>query len=455
MSVTIEKMILRPPWIGLLLIAATASALFGSPVSHPFVTGAGREASFRTFEDDAGGFYLVWADARPDSSIFLRAQHLDAQGRSGWDQAGLVISPRLASDKDWNGLADGQGGLTLFWDESDGVHTQRFLPDGTRRRSGESVHMSSSTAIQPDAVPDAEGGTLIVWRETLSIGRSVLMAQRLDTEGKPVWPAGGIRVSLRASNQTNPRAIDDNMSGMIVAWRDEANSASELRVQRLDFQGNRLWSLEGLKITAPVGVSDFPILAPLGSGEAVLAWNGASSQTNQIFLQKVGPEPALKWGNKTLSSNIPTAYNRWNPVLLGGETGGTWIAWEDFRNQMNYQIQLNHLDRSGKSDWLKGEIAVAPAAGEQGKTAMTGDGKEGVWLAWIDNRLSTVGLYVQEIAADGSRLQGSKGRLIADDLTKPMEPRLVAVAAGKAVVAWVNRPKKDQWMLSWDIIETP
>jgi len=62
----------------------------------------------------------------------------------------------------------------------------------------------------------------------------------LDAEGKPVWPRGGIRVSLRASHQTNPRVIYDNVSGMIVAWRDEVNSASELRVQRIDFQGNRL-----------------------------------------------------------------------------------------------------------------------------------------------------------------------------------------------------------------------
>ena len=86
------------------------------------------------------------------------------------------------------------------------------------------------------------------------------------------------------------------MSGMIVAWRDEVNNASELRVQRIDFQANRLWTLEGLRITSPLGVSEFPQIAPLGTGEVVLAWDGSVRQTNQIFLQKVGPEPKLKWG---------------------------------------------------------------------------------------------------------------------------------------------------------------
>ncbi len=281
------------------------------------------------------------------------------------------------------------------------------------------------------------------------------MAQRLDAEGKPVWPRGGIRVSLRASHQTNPRVIYDNVSGMIVAWRDEVQNASELRVQRIDFQGNRLWTLEGLKVTAPVGASEYPQLAPLGTGEAVLTWTGPSDQTTQIFLQKVGPDAALKWGVMTLASNAPISYNRWNPLLLGDENGGTWIAWEDFRNQINYQIQLNHLKGDGKSAWPNGEIAVAPSQSDQGKAAMTHDGKDGVWIAWIDNRSATVGVYVQEIDESRNQLQGKQGRLIADNLSKPSPPQLVALGAGKAAVVWVNRPKKDQWALYWSIVQAP
>src|SRR5207244_392221 len=99
--------------------------------------------------------------------------------------------------------------------------------DGTRLRPGNSVLMSTSTAIQPDAVADADGGTLVVWRQWLKERRTVLMAQRLNVLGQSVWPAGGVRVSLRASNQSNPRVVYDGMSGMIVAWRDEVNDASE------------------------------------------------------------------------------------------------------------------------------------------------------------------------------------------------------------------------------------
>jgi hypothetical protein len=444
---------MRTACLSALLCAAFAHISAAAP--HPFFQGTGDAVSFRSFEDDAGGFYIAWADAGKGEPNALRAQHWSAKGEPLWDAGGLLVTSHLALAQDWSGLADGQGGLTLFWDEEDGVHAQRFRPDGSRRRPGNSVRMSSSTAIQPDAVADAAGGTLIVWRESLPIGRSVLMAQRLDVEGKPVWRRGGIRVSLRASNQTNPRVIYDNVSGMIIAWRDEVNSASELRVQRIDFQGNRLWTLEGLKVTAPMGRSEYPQLAPLGTGEAVIAWTGSDNQTNQIFLQKAGPDAALKWGIMKLASNSPVVYSRWNALLLGDENGGTWIAWEDFRNQVNYQLQLNHLNGDGTSAWPNGEIVVAPAAGDQGKAAMTHDGENGVWIAWIDNRLATVGIYVQEIDGSGASLQGKAGRLIADGLSKPSAPRLVSLAPGKAVIVWADRPKKSQWSLFWSFVEAP
>jgi hypothetical protein len=304
-------------------------------------------------------------------------------------------------------------------------------------------------------VADALGGTLVVWRHRLSQDRSVILAQRIDAQGNPLWGAGGLRVSLRASNQTNPRVARDNMSGMAVAWRDEANNASELRVQRIDFQGNRLWSLEGLKVAAPMGAADFPSIAAVGTGSVAIAWNTSERQTSQILLQRVGPEPVLKWGPALYASQRPPTYNRWNPALWGNEGGGVWVGWEDFGNLANYQIQVNHLNEGGSSVWPSGELTAAPALGDQGKMTLTGNGNGGVWMAWIDNRLSDIALYVQEIDGAGARLQGPGGRRVADHLTKSSKPQLVSLGGGQAAVVWTERPKKDQWTLSWAIVGTP
>ena len=113
--------------------------------------------------------------------------------------------------------------------------------------------MSTSTAIQPDAVPDALGGTLVVWREAIDENRTVLMAQHLDADAEPQWPKK-VRVSLRASNQMNPRVVSDNMSGMIVAWRDEPTARLNYGSNGSISAGNRLWTLsKGLKLRRPWG----------------------------------------------------------------------------------------------------------------------------------------------------------------------------------------------------------
>jgi hypothetical protein len=409
-------------------------------------------APFRCVEDDQGGFYVVWVDVRSPHSVLLRAQHFGSEGRPGWDEAGLTVTDRLSSIDDWHAMSDGQGGLTLLWNAADGVRVQRFRPEGTRRFEGHSLLVSSFTATKPDAVPDAVGGTLLVWSEIAEVGRPVLRAQRIDSEGTAVWTEGGLRVSWRASYQTNPKLIYDSMSGMIVAWRDEAQSSSELRVQRIDFGGNLLWGQEGLKIMAPMGVAEYPRLAPLKPGEAVLAWSDTVSQRNQIFLQKVGPDATLAWDPPILASPNKLLFSRWNPVLRGDFEGGTWIAWEDYRSQTNYLLQLNRLDGAGMPRWPRGEIAAAAASGDQGKAAMITDADEGIWLAWIDNRNTTTGLYVQQVDAQGNLLLERSGALVASGLRKPSPPQLASLGSGQAVVCWTDRLQKGRSSLSWAVL---
>src|ERR1700690_2150711 len=112
-------------------MAAVGAAAMGSEQKHPipFASVQIQEMRFRSFEDDAGGFYLVWIDGQTDKVFTLRAQHLDANGLPLWAAPGQTVSSGLSSFEDWSGLADGQGGVTLFWDEPDGVHAQRFRPD--------------------------------------------------------------------------------------------------------------------------------------------------------------------------------------------------------------------------------------------------------------------------------------------------------------------------------------
>jgi len=120
---------------------------------------------------------------------------------------------------------------------------------------------------------------------------------------------------------------------------------SELRVQRIDFQEeNRLWTLEGLKITAPVGRFGIPQYLSIrdGGSRHRLGWGPSRQNETKIFSSKGRPgNRTLKWGDKTLASNIPILYNRWNPVLVGDEEGeARGSVGKIFRDQ-------NQLSKSG------------------------------------------------------------------------------------------------------------
>jgi len=87
-----------------------------------------------------------------------------------------------------------------------------------------------------------------------------------------------------------------------------------------------------------------------------------------IYTSESGPDAALKWGYHEARIELPRRLYPLNPLLLGDENGGTWIAWEDFRNQVNYLIQLNHLHGDGQSPcrMVKLPSLLFPATKESG-----------------------------------------------------------------------------------------
>src|SRR5207253_1429890 len=96
---------MKTAFLTVLLCAGVVVAESAAPPT-PFFQGNGVVASFRSFEDDAGGFYIAWADEGVGESNTLRAQHVGPKGEHLWQADGLVVTSSLLSLKDWSGLAD-------------------------------------------------------------------------------------------------------------------------------------------------------------------------------------------------------------------------------------------------------------------------------------------------------------------------------------------------------------
>jgi hypothetical protein len=439
-------------FIGTLLLTSTLHARGHAPDVPPpsslFVEQADSFA-FRAIEDDAQCFYALWTHAEPDKTYSLYAQRLGADGQMLWRSTGTVLEKNLPSTEAWDVVADGKSGLVLSWVENERLHVQRFAPDGTSRWDERmTVTSSTSSAAAPTVVSDAAGGGFFVWSEHRYADRWVLMSQHIDGNGRTLWPAGASRVSLRPSDQRLPRAVYDGSAGLIVAWKDFLNDASQLQLQRLDYQGNRLWGAQGEVVAAPAGkkAGEYPLIVPVGDGQAAMAWTAQSANASRLFVQLIDARGKFRLGPQGKNLSFGN-WDEWNPKLSGNGAGTVLVGWEDYRTHTNWQVFLQRFDRDAHALWPASDVAVAPISAAQGHLSLTGDGQGGAFAAWCDNRTGKMGVYVQEVDAQGKLLLGFSGKTIADQLTDPKDPQAVEIAPGRAAILYADRQKKGQWAL--------
>lgn len=411
---------------------------------------------FRSVEDDHGGFYALWTHEVSSGSFTLTAQHVNDQGGALWGQTGKLITAYLSPADNWDVFPDGQGGLTVTWIQEGAPRAQRFSPDGqTQWPDPMTVTASTVPCTAPTGVADALGGAYLVWSEKDFPDRGVLVAQHVNPQGKADWDIGGIRVSRRPSDQHHPRVVYDGQSGAVVAWKDFRADSSQVQVQRLDFNGNRLWGDQGVVVTAPAGPPhEAPILVPLGAGEAVAAWVAQQSGRNRLFLQSFNPSGAYRWASQGVNITYGD-WDQWNPVLFGDGHGSIWAGWEDFRDGVHWQVYIGNVNADAHIAWPGGEVALAPYTADEGQLAIVDDGRKGVFGAWVDNRLGQPGLYAQEVDDQGRLLMGEQGSAIVNNLINPGVPKIVNLAPGRAAVFWVDRQKKNRWALYWTALEGP
>jgi hypothetical protein len=349
----------------------------------------------------------------------------------------------------WDAFADGQNGLILVWEVDSHIQAQRYDPDGKSSWPTDPYTVSASSFPQtlPVGATDGAGGAYLVWSEKRYADRSVLMAQHINALGARLWPSEGMRPSLRPSGQRSPSIVPDALGGAVFAWKDFREQASQLQTQRMDFQGNLLWGQQGVVVTAPASEGNRPpITAAVGNGAVVLAWEGESRAASRILMQRLDAAGNLIWAPQGLDA-APGAWDEWNPVLYGDGQEGVWVGWEDYRDGVNWNVFLVRLRKDGHPAWPKGEIALAPIRADEGHLALTDDGRQGVFAAWLDNRAGKAGLYLQEVDARGQRLLGATGATLSGSLRNPLTPQLVALAPGRVLATWADEISRGHWLL--------
>ncbi len=285
--------------------------------------------------DGVGGAIVVWQDRRFDDFFDIYAQKVDAEGNTLWGENGLAICAAPGYQSSPQITSDGSGGAIIVWRDSGDLFAQRVVSGGTVTwaTNGIAVCDAEGGQSKPCLASDGSGGVIITWADYRGGYVPDVYAQRLDETGLAKWAANGLEVGTAANDMglSSLRITPDGSNGANIAWGDFSATAY---VQRLDAEGNALWNAGGLSLRDTVTHRSQwePSIISDGVGGVIATyWLYIGGDNHDIYAQKVDGDGNILWtmggtGLCTLTSN------QQSPQLASDGAGGAIVAWEDWRN---------------------------------------------------------------------------------------------------------------------------
>jgi len=234
--------------------------------------------------DGAGGAFVAWGGGGG-----ARVQRLNASGATQW---GNTTLSGTINNNPPSIISDGSGGALIVW-AGGGVYAQRVDGSGNKLWSPPNGGVQLSTiGLVPRAIPDGAGGATVTWQDFRSGTNYDIYAQGVSSSGARKWMTNGVGVCNVTANQESPVIVADGGTGAIISWFDSRSgmTASDIYAQRIDVDGDPVWSLDGLPLCTATGNQEFPAIATDGAGGAFVAWQDRRSGTNfDIYAQRINP----------------------------------------------------------------------------------------------------------------------------------------------------------------------
>jgi hypothetical protein len=254
----------------------------------------------------------------------------------------------------------------------------------------------TTTCGEASATSDELGGVIIAWE-----GRQgdvpALYAQRLGSEGLPIWQADGMLLAkgLGIHAAANLRAVADGQGGAVVAW--QGNPSGELRVQRVSAEGECLWEDTPLWPGQPLEgerLREDPVLS------------GDINEMAHLLLQK------MRSADATLENEDPLSVwalgaDMYEVQIVEDGAGGAILVWRAGQvPTKGGSIRAQRLDAVGNPTWPVEGVPVYPrTSGYQGYPHIAGDGMGGVVIVFLaGNSASDARAYAQRVGPGGDLL---------------------------------------------------
>ena len=215
-------------------------------------------------------------------------------------------------------------------------------------------------------------------------------------------PTVNLVVSDLAGGTTQPKIAPMSDGGFYISWLDNAADGYNVRLQRLDVDGNELWAHNGLLIADrhdPL-VVDYGICTdPDDNAYVAFECCTFGTATERITLTKVTPDGSLAWGPFGIPAS-PANQGALNAACTPTDDGDIAVAWSSSSG-----VRAQKVDPAGSLLWSDLGALASSSTGTNLvadlEPALQGD----VIVSWNNIVGSTRIFFAQKLAAaDGSRL---------------------------------------------------
>lgn len=299
---------------------------------------------------------------------------------------------------------------------------------------------TQAARTQIKTVSDGNNGMFVCWVDGRTVSGGSVYVQRVTNTNTALFTTNGVLVTGTTVSKGNLAMTTDGAGGVIISWTEN----NDIYGQRIDANGNLLWSGDKLLSVTTAGNQSGTVVAAVNSNHAIAAFvdnRNSAASGNDIYLQKID----LATGNRLLTIDTPVCKAPLNQTaiqIVPDGSGGAYVAWQDPRvatSDINvYAVRVNN-DCLPVSGWTTDGNPVCIATGNQTVPIMISDRNNGVYITWGDFRAgSTNGdIYAQRIGLDGSPVWTTNGVPVNTNIGSQQFQQILAVNDG-AIFTWTD-----------------
>jgi hypothetical protein len=298
------------------------------------------------------------------------------------------------------------------------------------------IAIAPNDTVQPKIVEAPNGGSYVSWFDNRNGGYDVYL-QRLDRDGNPMWTANGILIADLSNSSTQDYGLTvDGVGGCAIAFLDTRLGGVKVTVTRVDENGVQVWGDLGKQMPNAGASQNSPRVALSGDGAIVVGWSeSASTGLHRFELDGTNTWPSpvyltVSGANLTLA-DIRTGDG--SSVIVSGVRATGFAGAKTLRAQK--------VDASGALLWGPSHATIFSTGSLQFGNFPTfvSDGAGGAVFAWYTT--SPLQSFAQRVAADGTVLWGTNGIGVTTTTTRERTNPSVAFdpATQTTFVGWLER----------------